>query len=62
MRQIAGVDWKRLAEQADEATRDSISVSISEHTQAGWMHVDAGRVQLTRQGLFLSDSLWHHYL
>lgn len=62
MRQIAGIDWSELASQADVETRDAIASKIGEHVEAGWMQRVGDRVRLTQSGLFLSDSLWHHYL
>jgi oxygen-independent coproporphyrinogen-3 oxidase len=62
MRQMAGIDWSELASQSDAQTRDSLAAKIAEHIEAGWMQREGDRVRLTRRGLFLSDSLWHHYL
>jgi oxygen-independent coproporphyrinogen-3 oxidase len=62
MRQIAGIDWSELASNTDAETRDAIASKIDEHVEAGWMQRIGDRVRLTRSGLFLSDSLWHHYL
>lgn len=62
MRQMAGVDWLELASHCDAETRNAMGAKIAEHLEAGWMQCEGDRVRLTRRGLFVSDSLWHHYL
>ncbi len=62
MRQLKGVDWSGLSEEADAETRVSIEEKIDEHVAAGWMLREGDRVRLSRPGLMLSDSLWGHYL
>jgi len=62
MRQLRGVDWTELSQEADEALRQEFDRKIESHVAAGWMQRSGDRVRLTRQGLILSDSLWSHYL
>jgi oxygen-independent coproporphyrinogen-3 oxidase len=62
MRQIEGVPWQLLRQQASESTRYAIDTALQSHIDQGWMQVDGDRVRLTRKGLVLSDGLWHAYL
>ena len=62
MRQLSGVDWAMLRKEADPATARSIQSAIEQHLRAGWMASHGDHIRLTREGLFISDSLWSEYL
>lgn len=62
MRQLQGVPWSQWQTSASDATRQSIDRTLTKHIESGWIQRDGDRVRLTRQGLVLSDGLWHEYL
>lgn len=62
MRQLEGVNWIAVKQNADrEITRD-IEAAFMQHVANGWMQYDGTTVKLTRAGLVVSDGLWSEYL
>ncbi len=62
MRQMRGVEWETMKQQAPAETIASIENSLSRHLAKGWIERDHQRVRLTRRGLVVSDGLWSEYL
>jgi len=62
MRQLSGIDWQVLKKEADSSTIHAIEEAMERHVLAGWMIRDGQNVRLSREGLFISDSLWSEYL
>lgn len=62
LRQLAGVERRSFEARTGYRIDDLISLPLARFVAAGILRDDGARIQLTREGLFVSDALWPHFL
>lgn len=62
LRRLAGVERSWFAARTGFAVDDLIRQPLQKFTSAGLLADDGERIRLTREGLFVSDSLWPSFL
>jgi oxygen-independent coproporphyrinogen-3 oxidase len=58
LRRIEGVDPAAFAEQTGFELPSLVGRELQRHYDLGTLETSAGRIRLTRQGLFVSDAIW----
>lgn len=62
MRQIQGICWSELVQDAPNCLVEELRRNVDRHISEGWMVQDGEQLRLSERGLFVSDSLWREYL
>ena len=62
MRKLRGVSLESLELEYYPDLQNALISQVERHIAEGWMQHKEGRVALTEKGLWVSDSLWGHYL
>ena len=57
-----GIDRERFLEQTGFELDRLVGPALASFTALGLLHDDGQRVKLSREGLFVSDSIWPHFL
>jgi oxygen-independent coproporphyrinogen-3 oxidase len=62
LRRMQGVEHAWFAERTGYEVKELFAAPLSHFVQAGLLADDGTTIRLTREGLFISDSLWPHFL
>lgn len=62
LRRIEGIDCRQFAERFDYQVEQLGGAALARHVSWGLLERSGDRLRLTREGLFVSDSLWPEYL
>lgn len=62
LRRLAGVERSEFAASTGYTIDALVSAPLARFVEARLLRDDGSRVQLTREGLFVSDALWPHFL
>lgn len=62
LRRLAGVDRQQFFEQTGFEVDRLVGPELHRHVKLGMLSDCAGRVRLTREGLFVSDAIWADFL
>lgn len=62
LRRMQGVQHSWFAERTGIQVRELFAAPLERFEQAGLLADDGTAIRLTREGLFISDSLWPHFL
>ncbi len=62
LRRMEGIQLDQFAERTGYRVGDLAEPALTRFQQLGFLQIDQGRLQLTRAGLLVSDSLWPDFL
>jgi coproporphyrinogen III oxidase-like Fe-S oxidoreductase len=62
LRRISGVDVDDFAQRTGFQVEDLGGAALKRHIELGLLEGDEKTLRLTREGLFVSDSLWPYYV
>lgn len=62
LRRIAGIDPREFAQETGYTVEALGGVALRRHLEMGTLRHADGRLQLTREGLFVSDAIWPDFL
>jgi oxygen-independent coproporphyrinogen-3 oxidase len=62
LRRLEGVDREKFAQRTGYKIESLVGPELRRFVELGFLRDASGRVQLTREGLFVSDSLWPEFL
>jgi oxygen-independent coproporphyrinogen-3 oxidase len=62
LRRLEGVTRSWFSARTGYDLNELVGGPLARHVQLGLMSDDGDRVRLTREGLFVSDSIWPDYL
>jgi oxygen-independent coproporphyrinogen-3 oxidase len=62
LRRIAGIDPRDFAQATGYTVEALGGVALRRHLEMGTLRHADGRLQLTREGLFVSDAIWPDFL
>jgi oxygen-independent coproporphyrinogen-3 oxidase len=62
LRRLEGIDRQTFAERTGLVLDELVGPPLARFVEAGLLVDEGERVRLSREGLFVSDSIWPHFL